>query len=102
MRASEGLHARWPSRRLRTGGRGAASFPSQILSLPESAQLLAWLTEVRPAPAPADLPLADPELLHRASRDGFQGSDFHRQCDGKGERGSHHEGGLGATFWGRQ
>jgi hypothetical protein len=56
----------------------ASMFDSQILSPQQRDQILSWLPE---SSGGKQVKL---ELLYRASRDGWQGQDFHSRCDSKG------------------
>ena len=53
-------------------------FDSQTLSPQQHSQILSWLPE---SSGGKQVKL---ELLYRASRDGWQGQDFHSRCDSKG------------------
>jgi len=55
----------------------AQIFNSKIVDLKESAQIQSWLGE-------ANRPSAEPQLLYRASRDGWTHHDFHSKCDNNG------------------
>ena len=70
-----------------------------VTSANDSLRLRTWLEE-------AGTPAAQPSLLYRASRDGWQGTNFHSRCDDRGptltvvqDIGGHVFGGFSSASW---